>query len=128
MSDGLLTRVSSATVAETVQRLIDALEARKITIFARIDHAEGARRVGLELPAEIVIIFGNPQAGTPLMQQDATVGIELPLRMLVWDDDGATKIAYHDPRALAVHYALEAGARLDAMLQLLESLAHEAAG
>ena len=61
MSDRLLTRTSSSTVAETVQRLIEALERRRITVFSRIDHAEGARSVGLELADEVVVIFGNPQ-------------------------------------------------------------------
>lgn len=128
MTDVLRTTTSAATVAETVQRLIDALEQRQITVFARIDHAQGARSVGLELADEVVIIFGNPQAGTPLMQQDARVGIELPLRMLVWDEHGATRIGYHDPRALTADYALAAGETLEAMLQLLEALAREASG
>lgn len=126
MSDRLLTRRSSSTVAATVQRLVDALETRKITLFARIDHSQGARSVGLELADEVVLVFGNPQAGTPLMQQDPSVGIELPLRMLVWDDHGATTIAYHDPRALAAHYGLDAEGTLEAMLALLEALAQEA--
>jgi uncharacterized protein (DUF302 family) len=128
VSDRLLTRTSSSTVAETVQRLIEALERRRITVFSRIDHAEGARSVGLELADEVVVIFGNPQAGTPLMQAAPSVGIELPLRMLVWDDHGTTTIAYHDPHALAARYGLEATETLEAMLQLLETLAHEASG
>jgi uncharacterized protein (DUF302 family) len=116
-------------VAEVVERLLAALEQRKITVFAVIPHSAGARKVGLELRDQTVVIFGNPQVGTPLMQSDATVGIELPLRILVWDKDGTTTLGYHDPRDLAAEYSLgDAGAVLERMRHLLGELVGEAAG
>ena len=85
--------------------------------------------MGLDLRDQTVVIFGNPQVGTPLMQSDATVGIELPLRILVWDKDGTTTLGYHDPFDLAGEYSLgDAGAVLERMRQLLGELVGEAAG
>jgi len=122
MSD-LVTRTSSDSVETAVERLLDAIRERSITVFARIDHAQGARDVGLELHDETVIVFGNPQTGTPLMQKDPRCGIDLPLRILVWEEHGTTTIAYHDPRELANSYRVLAGDdTLDRMRDLLEAL------
>jgi uncharacterized protein (DUF302 family) len=127
MSD-LIVRTSTGSVSETIERLLAALEQRSITVFARIDHAEGARSVGLALPDETVLVFGSPRAGTPLMQADATVGIELPLKILVWDDDGTTTLGYHDPTELAAAYELGSAAGvLEQMQRLLAALVAEAA-
>jgi uncharacterized protein (DUF302 family) len=82
----------------------------------------------MQLPDEVVVVFGNPRAGTPLMQQDPRVGIELPLRLLVWDQRGQTVVSSNDPRDLARSYDIAAqAATLDAMSSLLDQLAHEAA-
>ena len=125
----LITSSAEGSVSETAGRLVASLERRSITVFAQIDHAEGARRVGLELPDETVVVFGNPQAGTPLMQADPTVGIELPLRILVWDAEGTTMLGYDDPTRLADDYALAAvTGTLEQMRQLLADLVAEAAG
>ena len=125
----LITRSASGSVAEVVERLLAALEQRSITVFAVIPHSAGARKVGLDLRDQTVVIFGNPQVGTPLMQSDATVGIELPLRILVWDKDGTTTLGYHDPIDLAEEYSLgDAGAVLERMHHLLGELVDEAAG
>ena len=124
----MITTVSPHSVEETVERLRGSLERRSITVFATIDHAAGAREVGLELPDETVVVFGDPRAGTPLMQKDPTVGIELPLRVLVWDERGATKVGYEDPTELADRYRLdETQERLERMRALLAELAAEAA-
>jgi uncharacterized protein (DUF302 family) len=124
----VITTVSPHSVEETVERLRGSLERRSIKVFATIDHAAGAREVGLELPDETVVVFGDPRAGTPLMQQDPAVGIELPLRVLVWDDRGTTKVGYEDPAALADGYRLDAlQGRLERMRALLDELATEAA-
>ena len=124
----MITTVSPHSVEETVERLRGSLERRSITVFATIDHAAGAREVGLELPHETVVVFGDPRAGTPLMQKDPTVGIELPLRVLVWDERGTTKVGYQDPTELADHYRLdETQERLERMRALLAELAAEAA-
>jgi uncharacterized protein (DUF302 family) len=110
--------------AETMRRLTDSVQERRLTIFARIDHAAAAREAGLELPDEQVLVFGNPKAGTVLMQDDPRVGIELPLRMLVWADDQGVAVGYEDPRELVGRFAVSAhGPTLDAMAQLLAALA-----
>ena len=125
----LITRSASGSFDEVVERLLAALERRSITVFAVIPHSAGARKVGLDLPDQTVVIFGNPQVGTPLMQADATVGIDLPLRILVWDKDGTTTLGYHDPFDLAAEYSLDGvGAELERMRQLLGDLVGEAAG
>ena len=125
----LITRSASGSVDRVVERLLAMLERRSITVFAVIPHSAGARKVGLELRDQTVVIFGNPQVGTPLMQADATVGIELPLRILVWDRDGTTALGYHDPFDLAGEYLLgDAGAVLERMRRLLGELVGEAAG
>jgi uncharacterized protein (DUF302 family) len=108
----------------TMRRLTESVQDRGLTIFARIDHAAGAREVGLDLPDEQVLVFGNPRAGTALMQDDPTIGIELPLRMLVWADDEGVAVGYEDPRELVDRFAVSAhAATLDAMAQLLAALA-----
>jgi uncharacterized protein (DUF302 family) len=110
--------------AETMRRLIDAVQGRGLTVFARIDHAAAAREVGMELADEQVLVFGNPRAGTALMQDDPRIGIELPLRMLVWAGENGVNVGYEDPRTLADRYAVIAHAQtLDAMAQLLTALA-----
>ena len=97
-------------------------------MFVQIDHTAAAHEVGMDLVPALVVVFGNPRVGTPLMQNDARIGIELPLRMLVWNDEEATTIGYNDPRELAVAYDIgEHGSMLDAMAALLEDLAREAA-
>jgi uncharacterized protein (DUF302 family) len=110
--DGLVTIASSHTLAETVDRLIAALDARGITVFARIDHAAGAASVGMALRPTTVVIFGNPAAGTPLMQNDQRVGLDLPLKALVWEDAGSrTWLTYSDPTWLAERYGLGDGSK-----------------
>jgi uncharacterized protein (DUF302 family) len=105
--DGLVTIASSHTPAVTIDRLMSALDAKGITVFAQIDHAAGAASVGLVLRATTVVIFGNPAAGTPLMQSDQRVGLDLPLKALVWEDaNGRTWLTYSDPAWLAERYGL----------------------
>ncbi len=120
---------SGAEYKETVGALRAAIERRGLTVFARIDHAGAARQVGLELADEEVVIFGSPRAGTPLMQSDPHVGIELPLRMLVWADAEGVSLGYTDPRELASEYQLAGNqAVLVQMATLLADLARDAAG
>ena len=122
-----LTRASSKGFRETLNQLLDAIATRGLTVFAQFDHAADAREVDMELAAETVVVFGNPRAGTPLMQSDPRIGIELPLRILVWNSDGTTMIAYNDPRELPnVYDVSEHAPTLEAMAALLADLAHEA--
>lgn len=120
---------SASGYDETVRRLLEAIESRGSTVFARIDHAAAAREAGLELADEQVVLFGNPRAGTPLMQGDPRIGIELPLRVLVWADENGVLLGYRDPRDLAGTYAIAAEHQpiLDAMAGLLSDLVDEAA-
>lgn len=122
----LVTSTSPHTVSATIERLLAALERRDIELFARVDHGGGARAAGLELPDEEVLIFGNPRAGTPLMQSDPRVGYELPLRLLVWDAAGQTMVGYRPPTELGAEYRL--GDHVDAlkgMAALLGQIAAE---
>jgi uncharacterized protein (DUF302 family) len=98
---------ASGDADEVEARLREALDAHDLQLFARIDHATGARKADVELEANILLIFGNTRVGTPLMQADPRVGIELPLRMLIWQDSDGTHVGYLDPRELADRYALE---------------------
>jgi uncharacterized protein (DUF302 family) len=114
---------------ETVVRVIDALESRGLTLFAQVDHAAAAREVGLELPDEQVVLFGNPRAGTPLMRSDPRIGVELPLRILIWADATGVLLGYRDPRDLGGAYDVAAEQPiLEQMAIVLAQLADEAAG
>jgi uncharacterized protein (DUF302 family) len=125
----MVTVVSSFGYSTTLARLLESIVRRGLTVFGQIDHAAAARGVGMELADEVVVVFGNPRAGTLLMQEDARVGIDLPLRILVWDEEGQTTVGYNDPRDLARAYALSSGEpTLEAMWSLLQALASEAAG
>jgi uncharacterized protein (DUF302 family) len=117
---------SPHSVAATTERLLQALGDRGITMFARIDHAGGARAAGLELPDEELVIFGDPRAGTLLMALDPQVGYELPLRLLLWDAAGGTLVGYRPPTELAQRYAVgEHTELLGQMTRLLEGLVAE---
>ncbi|MGB9185635.1 MAG: DUF302 domain-containing protein [Solirubrobacteraceae bacterium] len=121
------TIVSSSGYPETLRSLLDAIADRGLTVFAQIDHASAAREAGMELADEVVLVFGNPRAGTPLMQADPRIGIELPLRLLVWEGGNKTIVGYNDPRDLAHTYAVaRQEAALDAMSSLLAEIAYEA--
>lgn len=103
----VMTVPSVYSAHETVGRLQVAVESHGLTVFARVDHQGNARAVGLEMPASYVLIFGSPTAGTPLMQAAPLIALDLPLRLLVWDDaDGRTWASYLDPAALAARYGL----------------------
>ncbi|HEY1532187.1 MAG TPA: DUF302 domain-containing protein [Galbitalea sp.] len=129
MTEQLSVTTGAASVADTVQALRSALAKRGIELFAVIDHAAGAAAAGLELDDEVVAIFGNPTVGTRVMQADRRSGIDLPLRMLVWREDGETRIGYEDPHGLATRFSVaEASAALDGMAGLLSQLAAEIAG
>jgi uncharacterized protein (DUF302 family) len=123
----IVTRSSSAH-GETVARLLEAIERRGLKVFARIDHAAAARDAGLELAEEEVVVFGSPQAGTPLMRSDPRIGIELPLRILVWKQGDDVLVGHHDPRTLTSGYEVaEHASTLERMANLLDELAAEAA-
>jgi uncharacterized protein (DUF302 family) len=110
-AEGLISIPSSFDPKETMDRLEAALRASGVTIFARIDHAAGAAEVGETLRPTELLIFGNPKAGTPLMQAGQTIGIDLPLKALVWQDAaGKTQVSYNEPGWLARRHGLGAAA------------------
>lgn len=123
----MIAKRSASGYAETVSLLAEAIERRGLTVFARIDHAAGARQVGMELADEQVLLFGSPRSGTPLMQGDPRIGIELPLRVLVWREAEGVLVAYNDPRELSDSYDVaEHRSTLEQMGALLQELASEA--
>ena len=106
-ADGLTTLRSSYGPKDTMTRLEAEVKARGMTVFARIDHADGAAGAGLSLRPTELLIFGNAKAGTPLMQTVQTTGIDLPLKALVWEDaSGATWLSYNDPAWLAQRHGV----------------------
>ncbi len=108
MSDGGLVTVESAfPVSETVDRLAAAAEAAGMRVFARVDHAAGAAEVSLPLRPTELILVGNPRGGTPLMQDNQTAGIDLPLRALAWEDaDGRVWVTTNDTAWIASRHSL----------------------
>jgi uncharacterized protein (DUF302 family) len=106
-AQGLTTIQSSYGPKDTMNRLEAEVQAKGMTVFARIDHAAGASGAGLSLRPTEVLIFGNARAGTPLMQSAQTIGIDLPLKALVWQDaSGTTWLSYNDPAWLAGRHGL----------------------
>jgi uncharacterized protein (DUF302 family) len=127
--NGLITLPSHHTARETMDRLLAALAARNMTVFARIDHAAGAQSVGMPLRPTEVVLFGNPKGGTPLMQDQQTAGIDLPLKALVWEDAGGKVwLGYNDPAWIAQRHGVGAAsaAAVAAMGKALAAIAQEA--
>ncbi len=108
-NNGLVTVASASSVKETADRFIETVTSKGLTVFARIDHAVNATQQGLQLRPTEVIIFGNPKAGTPLMQDNQLSGIDLPLKVLVWEDEnGKVWVTYNDPKWIAERHRLSA--------------------
>ena len=123
--------MSSYGPVETMDRLAASVAAHGMASMARIDHAAGAVKVGMKLRPTEVLIFGNPKSGTPLMQAAQTLGIDLPLRALVWEDEaGKTWVAYNDPKSLAERHDAAAGMGevLGRMTEVLTAITVEATG
>ena len=129
MTDGLILRQSGHGSKETMDRLAASVAAHGMTVFARIDHAGLAAGVGMNLRPTAVLIFGNPKGGTPLMQAAQTLGIDLPLKALVFEDEaGKTWVAYNDPHWLAARHGVAGqGNLLGVLANALETVTKEAA-
>jgi uncharacterized protein (DUF302 family) len=107
-ADELTIRPSRHTVKETVDRLTAALKDKGIVPVARVDHAAAAKAAGLELKPTEVLLFGNPRLGTPLMQASRHIAIDLPMKVLAWEDDaGKVWIGYTTPQALKARYTID---------------------
>lgn len=127
-ADGLVAVKSPYDVKGTIDRLETAAKAKGLNIFLRVDHAAGARKIGRNLrPAEL-LVFGNPQGGTPLMECTLSFGIDLPLKALAWQDaSGQTWLGYNDPQFLADrHKAGSCGPVVQNIRKALDGLATEA--
>jgi uncharacterized protein (DUF302 family) len=130
-AEGLVTIPSSFASKETMDRLEAEVKGKGLTVFAHIDHAAGATAVGMPLRPTDLLIFGNAKGGTPLMQAEQSVGIDLPLKILVWQDAGGqTWISYNDPHWLAKRHGIEAAstAVVNGLASVLAGLAQAAAG
>jgi uncharacterized protein (DUF302 family) len=129
-ADGLITLRSSYGPKETMNRLEAEVKAKGLTVFARIDHAAGAAEVGLPLRPTELLIFGNAKGGTPLMQADQTIGMDLPLKALVYQDGaGVVWLSYVDLHWLAQRYALgtSVSPNVEMLSKALDALASGAA-
>lgn len=107
----MISKQSPHTVSVTIDRLQSAVEKAGATVFARVDHAKGAASIDTELRPTEMLMFGNPQLGTPAMLDAQTAGLDLPLRVLAYEDaTGQVKVVYHTPDTLAVDHGLPADA------------------
>jgi uncharacterized protein (DUF302 family) len=129
--DGLITVASKYSVRDSLDRIEAEVKAKGMAVFARIDHAAGASSVAMQLRPTQVLIFGSPKGGTPLMQSNQAIGIDLPLKVLGWQDaNGKVWLAYNDPGWLARRHRLDpdSDANVNALATLLANLAKAAAG
>jgi uncharacterized protein (DUF302 family) len=131
-ADGLTTLPSTFGAKETIDRLEAEIKPRGMTVFARMDHAAGAAQIGLSLRHTEVLIFGNTKVGTPLMQSNQSIGIDLPLKVLIWEDaTGKVWLSYNEPSWLATKrhgLGAESQPTVEGMATGLSTLARKAAG
>ena len=125
---GLRVLSSRHDAVETLDRLEAIVTRHGMTIFTRIDHGAAAEKAGLELRPTVVLVFGNPRAGTPAMRATPTLAIDLPLRMLIWQDEKGTWLAYSEPHWVMRRHGIADDGSADVMNDVLASIAAEAAG
>ncbi|MGC1284282.1 MAG: DUF302 domain-containing protein [Streptosporangiaceae bacterium] len=121
---GVVTKVSPRSFADTVARLQELLAEKNVKLFSVIDQRAEARGAGLDLRDTTLVIFGNPAAGTPVMDAAPLSALDLPLKVLIWDDGGQTKVSYYAPATLAARHHLSAdlAARLAAVDPITDAL------
>ena len=125
--NGIVTLRSHGSVEQTVRKLLDTLEAKGIKLFALIDHSGEAEKAGMAMRPTKLLVFGNPKAGTPLMLASPSIALDLPLKLLVWEDaGGAAWISYNAPSYLETRHGLPA--ELTRNIAVVETLAANAAG
>ena len=116
----ITTKVSPRSVTDTVSRLTGILSSKGLKVFAAIDQSAEASQVEMQLRETTLVLFGNPAAGTPVMATVPLSALDLPLKVLIWADDGQTKVSYYGPAALAARYGLSAD--LEAKLAAIDPL------
>jgi uncharacterized protein (DUF302 family) len=127
MTAGLTTVISKYPFTDTVAALEREIGRRGMSVFAKIDHSAAAQLADLVLRPTVLLLFGNAKVGTPLMQQAQSMGIDLPLKLLVWEDEqGAVQISYNQPAWLAARHGVDHAAIVDAMSAALAALAGDA--
>jgi uncharacterized protein (DUF302 family) len=127
--NGLITLKSEFTVGETIDRLEKAVVAMGMTVFLRLDHAAGAAKIGDNLRPTELLVFGSPKGGTPLLRCSQSVGLDLPLKALAWQDQaGAVWLSYNDPSYLSNRHSLTGScdSAIDAMRKALDGLSSSA--
>ena len=126
-STGIITKDSSESVAQTVERLTGVIEDRGFTVFNVIDHSGVAERAGVQMPESKLVMFGKPTVGAAVMVAASLAGLEFPLKVLVWEDgNGAVSVCYNAPEFLAARYHLEGAQR--APFDAVESIVEAAIG
>ena len=126
-ADGLVVRTSPYSAKETMGRVEEVVRGRKLVVFAWIDHAAGAAKIGRSLRPTQLLIFGNPQGGTPLMECAQSAGIDLPLKMLAWEDaQGVVWLGYNDPAYLAARHGAAGCAGVENLGKALAEIAAQA--
>lgn len=122
-----IVKESPSSVADTVAKLTAAVEGAGAKVFAVVDHAAGAKSVDMPIPDETLVIFGNPAIGTPIIAANPRAGIDLPIRVLIWDEGGTTKVGYADPAELVTEYGVDgAGEAIKMMTGALDKLTAKA--
>jgi uncharacterized protein (DUF302 family) len=123
-SEQVITKLSPRSVRDTVTRLSELLKAKGLKLFIVVDHSGEAEAVGLELRDTKLVVFGNPEAGTPVMRAAPLAALDLPLKVLVWADADQTKVSYTATSELAARHGLsdELAARLAAIDGLTDAL------
>lgn len=123
-----ITKTSQHDFQTTIDELKSTIKAMDLKVIAEVPHSKGAEMSGLELAPTHLLIFGNPKVGSQLMQKDQGIGLDLPLRMLVYEQEGKTYLSYHDPKNLADTYELGEKARiLNKMSQVMGNISNSVA-
>jgi uncharacterized protein (DUF302 family) len=126
-ADGLTAVKSPYSVKDTIDRLEAAAKSRNLVVFLRVDHAAGAQKIGRTLRPTELLVFGNPQGGTPLMECAQSAGIDLPLKALAWQDaSGQVWLGYNEPQFLAARHGAPSCAVAPNLKKALEGLVAEA--
>jgi uncharacterized protein (DUF302 family) len=129
VQNAFIKKKSSYGVEETLDRLEAIVRKKGITVFTRVDHGGGAKKAGIPMTDTQLLIFGNPQVGTPLMNEQRLMGLDLPMKVLAWEDDkGQTWVAYTDPRELQRRHGLKNQALIDKMGKALDGMTNGAIG